>query len=104
MHPAQKIVTNLPRPQVNQAIEALEQSIEVDRAEISHYQILAQMLSVTSLTAMGEPRPPMGVDFALREKEQVIKLLQRLVRLEYDEINGKQEVVSFLNLLLAYAT
>ena len=104
MFPAQKIVTNIPRAQVNQAVEELEQSIEVDRTEISHYRILAQTLSVTSLRAVGEPRPAMGLDFALREKDQVTKLLQRLVQLEYDEINGKQEVVSFLNLLLAYAT
>ncbi len=104
MYPPHRVVTNIPKAQVNRAIEELEQSIEVDRAEIGHYQILERTLSLTSVTAAGEPKVPMGVDFALREKGQVIKLLQGLVRMEYDEINGKQEVVSFLNRLMAYAT
>ncbi len=104
MHPPQRIVTNIAKAQVHQAIEELEQSMEVDRVEIGHYQILEQTLSVTSMTAVGEPRIPMGMDFALREKDQVIKLLQGLVRMEYDEINGKKEVVSFLNRLMVYTT
>jgi hypothetical protein len=82
----------------------LEQSIEVDRAEIGHYQILEQMLSATSLTAIGRPTVPMSVDIALREKDQVKGLLQGLVRMEYDEINGKQGVLSFLRRLMTYTT
>lgn len=104
MYRAQRIVTNLPRAQVAKAIEELEQSIEVDRVEIGHYQILERALSMTSVTAVGESKPPMGVDFALREKDQVMKVLLRLVQMEYDEINGKLEVVSFLQRLMTYAT
>jgi hypothetical protein len=103
MYPPPRIVTNIPRAQISLAIRELERSIEVDRAEIGHYQILEQMLSATSLTAVGGTKEPMGIDFALREKDQVKGLLQALVRMEYDEINGKQEVVSFLR-RLAHAT
>jgi hypothetical protein len=79
MHPPHKIVTNISRAQVTQAISELEQSIEVDRAEIGHYQILAQMLSATSVTAVGEPTVPMGVEFALRDKDQAKELVRGLV-------------------------
>jgi hypothetical protein len=102
MHPPQRIVTNIPRAQVNQAMRELEQSIEVDRAEIGHYQILEQMLSATSLTAIGGAAVSMSTDIALREKDQVKGLLQGLVRMEYDEINGKQGVLSFLRRLMTY--
>jgi len=104
MYPPHRIVTNVPREQVNQAIRELEQSIEVDRAEVGHYQILAQTLLATSVAAVGGPGVPMGVDFVLREKDQAVKLLQGLVRMEYDEIGGKQEVVGFLRRLAAYTT
>lgn len=104
MDSPQRMVTNLRKAQLDQAIRELEQSIEVDRVEIGHYQILEQMLTATSVTATREPTAPMGVDFALREKDRVKGVLQGLVRMEYDEINGKQEVASFLNRLLAYAT
>jgi len=102
MYPPHKIVTNISGAQVAQAIRELEQSIEVDRAEIGHYRILAQMLSATTVTAVGEPKVPMGVEFALRDKDQAKELMQGLVRMEYDQINAKQEVVSFLQRLMAY--
>ena len=104
MHPPPRIVTNVSKARVAQAIEELERSIEVDRAEIGHYQILEQTLSATSVTAVGESKQPIGVGFALREKDQAMKALLLLVQKEYEEINGKQEVVSFLNRLLFYAT
>ena len=104
MYPPQKIVTNIPREQVSQAIAELEQSVEVDRIEIGIYQILEQRLSQTSVTAVGGQVVPMGVDFAMREKDHASMVLQGLVQKEYEEINGKREVVSFLNRLLAYAT
>jgi hypothetical protein len=104
MYPPQRIVTNIPRGQLEQAMRELEQSIEVDRVEIGHYQILEQVLSATSLRAAGGREVPMGVDFALREKYEMKSVLQGLVRMEYDEINGKQEVISFLNRLKAYST
>jgi len=104
MYPAQRIVTNISRKQVDQAIEELEQSIEVDRTEIGHYQILEQMVSAASLKAVGGGKAPMGLDFALREKQQAKHALQGLMQLEYDEINKKQEVLSFFNRLRAYVT
>jgi hypothetical protein len=104
MYPPLRIVTNIPRAQVAQAIKELEQSIEVDRAEIGHYQILEQKLSATFVAAVGERKVPMGVDFTLREKDQAMKVLQGLVQKEYEEINGKRDVVSFLNRLMVYAT
>lgn len=104
MYPPQRVVTNIPKAQVAQAIAELEQSIEVDRVEIGIYQILEQRLSETSVTAVGGQAVPMGVDFALREKDQAKLVLQGLVLKEYEEINGKREVVSFLNRLKAYAT
>jgi hypothetical protein len=104
MYPPHRIVTNVPKAQVAQAIKELEQSIEVDRAEIGHHRILGQMLAATSLTAAGGPTVPMGMDFALREKDRAKGLLLGLVQMEYDEINAKLEVVGFLNRLMAYAT
>ena len=104
MYPLQRIVTNISREQVDRAIEELEQSIEVDRAEIGHYQILEQTLSATSLRAVGGGRPPMGLDFAFSEKQQAKGALQGLVQMEYDEINKKQEVLSFFNRLRVYVT
>jgi hypothetical protein len=104
MYPPQRIVTNISREQVDQAIEELEQSIEVDRTEISHYQILERMLSATSLRAVGGGKAPMGLDFALREKQQAKGALQGLMQMEYDEINKKQEVLRFFNRLRVYAT
>jgi hypothetical protein len=104
MYPPQRIVTNFPKAQVTQAIRELEQSIEVDRVEIGIYQILEQRLSATSVTAAGGPAVPMGVEFALREKDRAKRVLQGLVQKEYEEINGKQEVVSFLHRLMTYAT
>jgi hypothetical protein len=104
MYQPQRMVTNFPKEQLAHAIRELEQSIELDRVEIGGYQILEQKLSATSVTAVGGPKMPMGVDFALREKDQVRKELQGLVQKEYDIINGKQEVVSFLRRLMGYAT
>ena len=104
MFPPLRIVTNISKEQVAQAIRELEESIEVDRAEIGHYQILGQKLSATSVTAIGERKVPMGVDFTLREKDQAVRELQGLVQKEYEEINGKQDVASFLQRLMAYAT
>ena len=103
MYPAQRIVTNLPKEQIDQAIKEIDQSIEVDRAEIGLYQILQQRLSETLVAAPGEETAPMAVDFILREKDEVAKILQGLVQKEYDEINGKQDVMTFLDRLLAYA-
>jgi hypothetical protein len=104
MYPRQRIVTNISREQVDRAIEELEQSIEVDRTEIGHYQILEQMLSAASLRTVGGGKAPMGLDFALREKQQAKGALLGLMQLEYDEISKKQEVLSFFNRLRVYVT
>jgi hypothetical protein len=103
MYPPQRIVTNITRAQVVQAIMELEESIEVDRAEIGHYQILEEKLSATSVASVNGEGVPMVVDFTLREKDQVKGVLQGLVQKEYDEINGKREVVSFLYRLMSFA-
>jgi hypothetical protein len=104
MYPPHRIVTNMSKEHVDQAIEELEQSIEVDRTEIGHYQILEEMLSAASLKAVGGGKAPMGLDLALRERQQAKGVLQGLRQLEYDEINKKQEVLSFFNRLRAYVT
>ena len=104
MYPPQRIITNMSRQHVDQAIEELEQSIEVDRTEIGHYQILEEMLSAASLKAVGGGKAPMGLDLALRERQQARGALQGLRQLEYDEINKKQEVLSFFTRLRAYVT
>ena len=104
MEPPQRIFTNFPKAQIMEAIRELDLSMEVDRTEVGLYRILDQKLSEIYLTAPREPRLPMGLDFAIREKDQMRKVLQGLVRKEYDEINEKQEVISFLYGLIAYAT
>jgi hypothetical protein len=104
VHPQERVVTNIPRAQVAEAIRELEQSIEVDRAEIGHYQILGQTLSATSVRASDGGGVPRGVELALREKDEATKVLWGLIQKEYEEINGKLEVVDFLKRLLVYAT
>jgi hypothetical protein len=102
--PPQRIFTNLPKEQISQVTKELEESIEVDRSEIGLYRILQQRLSATSISAPGETKQPMGVDLMLREKDEAMRVLWGLVQREYEEINGKQEVIRFLNGLSYYAT
>jgi hypothetical protein len=103
MYPQQRVVTNLSKEQIAQAIREIDRSIELDRAEISLYRILHERLSAIQVSAPGEPKTPIAVDFIMREKDEMMRALQGLVEKEYDEINGKQDVMGFLSKLSAYA-
>ena len=103
MYPPQRIVTDLPKEQIIQAIKELDQSIEADKTEIGLYQIVLQRLSAARVSELGEPKTAAGLDYVLREKDEVTRILQGLIEKKYDEINGKQDVMGFLSKLTVYA-
>ncbi len=82
----------------------IDRSIESDASEVSLYQIVEQRLATIVVRAPGEEKVPTGVDLALTEKDDILRTLHGFVQKEYDEINGEQEIVSFLKRLAAYAT
>lgn len=102
--PEKRIFTNFQRWEIIQSIRNLQDSIELDKVEVGFYQIIDRKLSETTITAPDEAEVPMGVDFALREKDEIRRVLLGLVQREYDSINGKEQVIRFLNRLLPYAT
>jgi hypothetical protein len=104
VYPPQRIFTNISKEQILELVKDVNRSMESDAAEVSLYQILEQRLATVEVRAPGEKQAPMGVDLALREKDEVIRVIRGLVQKKYDEINGKQEVVAFLKRLAAYAT